>query len=101
MKFRNLLQSSKCYFRICKPVCKQRLWLAPELNKLSLQTSLRILKWTFELSNEFPNFTTNFWKFRMLQSEKLSEIDINTIKVEQDGSPFFFFALISVLHIQY
>ena len=70
MKFGSSLRSSKVHFRIHKPVCKQRLWLAPELNEanqmLSLQTGLRILKWTFELRNELPNFATKFgilqWK---------------------------------------
>ena len=63
-KLGSSLWSSKVHFRIHKPVCKQRLWLAPELNEvnqmLSLQTGLRILKWTFELRNEFPNFATKF-----------------------------------------
>ena len=67
-KFGSSLRSSKVHFRIRKPVCKQRLWLVPELSEanqmLSLQTGLRILKWTFELRNEFPNFAT---KFGMLQ----------------------------------
>ena len=62
-KFGNLLRSSKVHFRIHKPVCKQRLWLVPELNEanqmLSLQTGLRILKWTFELSNQFQNIAKN------------------------------------------
>ena len=46
--FGNSLRSSKVHFRIHKPVCKQRLWLVPELieanQMLSLQTGLRILK---------------------------------------------------------
>ena len=32
-KFENSLRSSKVHFRIHKPVCKQRLWLVPELNE--------------------------------------------------------------------
>ena len=62
-KFGNSLRISKVHFRIHKPVCKQKLWLVPELNEanqmLSLQTGLRILKWTFELTNQFQNIAKN------------------------------------------
>ena len=69
-KFVSSLQSLKIHFRIRKSVCKKRLWLVPELREanqaLSLQIGLRILKWTFELRNELPNFATKFgilqWK---------------------------------------
>ena len=82
-KFVCSLQSSKVHFRICKPVCKQRLWLAPELKEanqmLSLQTGLWILKRTFELRNEFPNFATKFG----ILLWKLAEIDDNSLSLYQ------------------
>ena len=69
-KFGSSLRSSKVHFRIRKPVCKLSIWLASlssgANHSLCLQTGLWILKWTFELRNEIPNFTTKFgtlqWK---------------------------------------
>ena len=69
-KFGSSLRSSKVHFRIRKPVCKLSIWLASlssgANHSLCLQTGLWILKWTFELRNELPNFTTKFgtlqWK---------------------------------------
>ena len=69
-KFGNSLRSSKVHFRIRKPVCKLSIWLASMSSgtnhSLCLRTGLWILKWTFELRNEFPKFATKFgilqWK---------------------------------------
>ena len=65
-----LFRSSKVHFRIRKPVCKLSIWLASlssgASHSLCLQTSLWILKWTFEfwtsqrtseLRNEVRNIT--------------------------------------------
>lgn len=60
-KFRYSLRSSKVHFRIRKPVCKLRTWLASLSSganqSLCLQTGLQILKWTFEICNKIRNIT--------------------------------------------
>ena len=73
------VQKVHFWIRISQFVCKLSIWLASLSSgvnhSLCLQTGLWILKWTFELRNEIPNFATNSEYY----SEKLSEIDCKSI----------------------
>ena len=77
-KFGNSLRSSKVHFRIHKAVCKQRLWLVPELNEanqtLSLQTGLRILKSNTDLAINFRT-SRRIWNLTLKSRESICNIE--------------------------